>query len=189
MRRHQDFNLNAIWVLIGTNLLLFIATSIQPELQKTLGLQRASFTEEPWTIITNLFVHADIWHILANMVSLYFFGTYLLGLVGENKFLIVYFLGGILGNAFYMLLGDPYTKVIGASGAVFATGGALTVLRPNLRVLVFPIPAPLPLWVAVIGVFLVLSLIRNVAWQAHLGGLLLGLLAGYLFRKKRRYFF
>jgi len=189
MRRHQDFNLNAVWVIIGINLLLFIATSIQEDLQQTLGLQRASFTEEPWTIVTNLFVHAGIWHILANMVTLYFFGTYLLGLIGENKLLMVYFLGGMLGNAFYMLLGDPYATVIGASGAVFATGGALTVLRPNLRFLVFPIPAPLPLWVAVIGVFLVISLVPNVAWQAHLGGLLLGLLAGYLFRKKRRRFF
>ena len=189
MRRHQGFNLNAVWVIIGINLLLFTATSIQEDLQQTLGLQRASFTEEPWTIVTNLFVHAGIWHILANMVTLYFFGTYLLGLIGENKLLMVYFLGGMLGNAFYMLLGDPYATVIGASGAVFATGGALTVLRPNLRVLVFPIPAPLPLWVAVIGVFLVISLVPNVAWQAHLGGLLLGLLAGYLFRKKRRRFF
>jgi membrane associated rhomboid family serine protease len=69
MRRHQDFNLNAVWLLIGTNLLLFVATSIHPELQKTLGFQRASFTEEPWTIVTNLFVHVDIWHILANMLT------------------------------------------------------------------------------------------------------------------------
>jgi len=189
MKSHRDFNLNAVWVLIGTNLLLFIATLIHEELRSTLGLQRASFTEEPWTIVTNLFVHAGIWHIAANMVTLYFFGTYLLRLIGENKFLIIYFLGGILGNAFYMLLGDPYSIVIGASGAVFATGGALTVLRPNLRVLVFPIPAPLPLWIAVIGVFFIISLVPNVAWQAHLGGLLLGLIAGYLFRKRRRYFF
>jgi len=88
-----------------------------------------------------------------------------------------------------MLLGDPNAIVIGASGAVFATGGALTVLRPNLRVLVFPIPVPLPLWIAILGGFLVISLVPDVAWQAHLGGLLLGLLAGYVFRKKRRRFF
>jgi membrane associated rhomboid family serine protease len=189
MRREQDFNLNAVWLLIGINLLLFLATSIQPNLQETLGLQRASFTEEPWKIVTNLFIHANIWHILANMLTLYFFGTYLLRLVGENKFLIVYFLGGIVGNAFYMLLGDPYATVIGASGAIFAVGGALTVLRPNLRVLVLPIPIPLPLWVAVIGGFFIISLVPNVAWQAHLGGLLFGLLAGYFFKKKRRRFF
>lgn len=189
MKSYRNFDLSAIWIIIGANLLLFIATSVHPELRSTLGLQRASFTEEPWTIMTNLFVHAGIWHILANMFTLYFFGTYLLRLIGENKLLMIYFLGGMLGNAFYMLLGDPFSIVIGASGAVFALGGALTVLRPNLRVFVFPIPAPLPLWIAIIGVFLILSLVPNVAWQAHLGGLLLGLIAGYFFRKRRRYLF
>jgi len=184
MKNYRDFNLSAIWVLIGANLLVFIATSIHPELRSTFGLQRASFTEEPWTIVTNLFIHAGIWHIVANMFTLYFFGTYLSRLIGENKFLMIYFLGGILGNAFYMLLGDPFSIVIGASGAVFAIGGALTVLRPNLRVLVFPIPVPLPLWIAVIGIFFIISLFPNVAWQAHLGGLLLGLIAGYLLKRR-----
>lgn len=188
MRRHEGFNLNAIWFLIGVNLLVFIATSIDPELRLTFGLQRASFTEEPWTIVTNLFIHANFWHIFANMLTLYFFGTYVSMLIGESKFMIIYFLGGIVGNAFFMLLGDPYSIVIGASGAVFAIGGVLTVLRPNLRVMIFPIPAPLPLWIAVIGMFLVISIVPNVAWQAHLGGLLLGLTAGYFFRRRQRYF-
>jgi len=62
------------------------------------------------------------------------------------------------------------------------------VLRPNLKVIIFPIPAPLPLWIAVLGMFFVISLFPNVAWEAHLGGLLLGLAAGYLFRKKQRFF-
>ena len=189
MKNYRNFNLNAIWFLIGVNLLLFIATSIDPELRSILGLQRASFTEEPWTIVTNLFIHASMLHIFANMFTLHFFGTYLSRLIGENKFIILYFLGGILGNAFYMLLGDPLSIVIGASGAVFAIGGALTVLRPNLRVFVFPIPAPIPLWIAIIGAFLIISLFPNVAWQAHLGGLLLGLTAGYFFRKRQRYLF
>ena len=189
MKRYQGFNLSAIWVLIVTNLLLFIATVIDPELRIVLGLQRASFVEEPWTIVTNLFIHAGIWHIFANMLTLYFFATYLSMLIGEKRFMIIYFLGGISGNVFYMLLGDPLSIVIGASGAVFAVGGALTILRPKLKVIVFPIPAPLPLWIAVIGIFFVISLFPNVAWQAHLGGLLLGIAAGYLFRKKQRYFF
>jgi membrane associated rhomboid family serine protease len=123
------------------------------------------------------------------MITLYFFGTHVSRLIGENKFLIIYFLGGILGNVFYLLLGNPYSTVIGASGAVFAVGGALTMLRPKLRVIVFPIPAPLPLWVAVFGIFLIISIFPNVAWQAHLGGLLFGLAAGYIFRKKQRFFF
>lgn len=77
---------------------------------------------------------------------------------------------------------------IGASGAIFALGGALTMMRPQLKVIVFPIPAPLPLWTAVIGGFIILSFLPFVAWQAHLGGLIVGLVAGYIFRRRERYF-
>ena len=75
---------------------------------------------------------------------------------------------------------------MGASGAIFAVAGALTVMAPKMRVFIFPIPAPLPLWVAVIGGFIILSFFPNVAWQAHLGGLILGLVAGYILRGRRR---
>jgi membrane associated rhomboid family serine protease len=112
-------------------------------------------------------------------------------LVGNIKFLIVYFAGGILGGIMFILLASPSSVVIGASGAVFAVAGALVVMRPKLPVIIFPIPAPIPLWVAVIGGFLILSFLpnSNIAWQAHLGGLILGLIAGYIFRKRQRYFF
>jgi len=107
-------------------------------------------------------------------------------LIGEARFLIVYFLGGIIGNLFYLFLGPPYSIAIGASGAVFAIGGALAVMAPKLRVYVLPIPAPFPLWAAVIGGFVIVSILPNVAWQAHLGGLILGLTAGYFFRSRQR---
>ena len=188
-RGYRGFKPNAIWLLIGANLLLFIATIIARDLVWLLGLQPASFLDRPWTIFTNLFIHAGIGHILANMFTLYFFGSYLSKVLGVRNFLITYFAGGILGNILYILLASPYSIAIGASGAVFALGGALTAMRPRLRVFIFPIPVPLPLWVAVIGGFLILSLFPHVAWQAHLGGLVLGLGAGYLFRKRQRYFF
>jgi len=123
------------------------------------------------------------------MLTLYFFGGYLLGLVGERRFWIVYLVGGLVGNIFFMLLGSPFSIAIGASGAVFAVGGALAVMRPNLRVFIIPIPVPLPLWVAVIGGFLVLSFFPFVAWQAHLGGLVFGLVMAYFFRRRQRRFF
>jgi len=138
-----------------------------------------------------MFLHIEFWHIFANMITLYFFGGYLNRLVGGKKFLLVYFCGGILGNIFLLLLAgfSPYNIALGASGAIFALAGALVVMRPRLPVIIFPIPVPIPLWVAVIGGFLILSFLPFVAWQAHLGGLVFGLIAGYIFRKRERYFF
>lgn len=185
-RSYYGPNLNSLWVLIGINLVLFIARMVSPNLIILLGLQAASLSSQPWTILTNLFMHANLGHIIANMLTLYFFGSHLLSLVGQRKFLITYFVGGIAGSLFYIRLGDPFIPAVGASGAVFAIGGALTMLRPKLSVLVFPIPAPIPLWAAVIGGFVILSFFPSVAWQAHLGGLIVGLIAGYFFRRKER---
>jgi membrane associated rhomboid family serine protease len=123
------------------------------------------------------------------MLTLYFFGTYLSRLVGEGKFLFVYFGGGILGNILFLLLAPPFSVAVGASGAIFALGGALAVMRPRIPVFVFPIPLPIPLWLAVIGGFLLLSFLPYIAWQAHLGGLILGLIAGYFFKRRERYYF
>lgn len=188
-RSYQGFKLSPIWVLIGLNLLIFIVTLAVPKLILLLGLQPVSLLDRPWTMVTNLFVHSGLWHIAANMLTLYFFGTYLSRLIGQNKFLITYFCGGILGNVLFILLGSPFSVAVGASGAVFALGGALTVMRPKLRVFIFPIPVPLPLWIAVIGGFIILSFMPYIAWQAHLGGLTVGLIAGYFFRRRERYFF
>ena len=185
----MGIKLTPIWVLIGLNLLFFIVTLIVPTLIVLLGLIPAGILERPWTIVTSLFLHGSIGHILANMITLYFFGRYLCALVREKKFLTVYFIGGILGNILYILLAPPLSIAIGASGAVFALGGVLAVMRPRLRVFVFPIPVLLPLWAAVIGGFLIISFFPNVAWQAHLGGLAFGLTIGYFFRKRERLFF
>jgi len=103
---------------MGISLLLFIVTSIAPELRQFLGLKPAIIGDRPWTIITSIFVHGYIWHILANMITLYFFGRYLCALLGKGRFLIVFFIGGILGNVLYLLLGPPLSTAIGASGAV-----------------------------------------------------------------------
>ncbi|MDP3880348.1 MAG: rhomboid family intramembrane serine protease [Dehalococcoidales bacterium] len=187
-RGRQGFQLGPIGFLIVINLILLIVTSIRPQFIFVLGLNPASFLERPWTIITSMFVHSGFGHIFANMLTLYFFGSYLLSLIGERKFFIIYFGGGILGGVLYILLAPPFSIAVGASGAVFAVGGALTVLRPKLTVFVFPIPVPLPLWMVVIGGFLIMSFSPLIAWQAHLGGLAFGLAAGYLFKKSRRFY-
>jgi uncharacterized protein len=201
-RGHED-NLVPIWTIIILNLLvflgfeicrIFISGDIYEQAFYLLGLGRADFLKTPWTIITSMFVHLTILHILANMLTFYFFGSFLNKLIGTKNLLITYFGGGILGGIFFLLMSNPDTVAIGASGAVFALGGVLTVLTPKLKVIVFPIPAPIPLWAAVIGGFIILSLLSlapgiGIAWQGHLGGLVFGLIAGYFFRKKMRALF
>lgn len=193
-RSYRGASLNPIFVIIGINLLLFLPTIVSQEIREELiinfGLwSKGTFLDYPWGIVTNMFIHNGYFHILANMITLYFFGSYLYRLLGGGRFLILYFGGGILGSVFFILLAQPVSLAIGASGAIFALGGALSVMRPNLRVFIFPIPVPLPLWVAVIGGFFLLSLFPFVAWQAHLGGLAFGLIAGYLFKKRTGYYF
>lgn len=180
---------NSLWIIIGINVLLYIASIAVPDLLSFFGLQPVAFTQMPWTIITSIFMHGGFWHLFVNMITLYFFGTAIISLVGEGRFLLVYFLGGRAGNALFMLLGSPYSIVIGASGAVYALGGALAVMRPRVKVFVFPIPVPVPLWAAIVGGFIILSFAPSIAWQAHLGGLIVGVIAGYFFRRweKRRY--
>ena len=198
MRSYRPVNLNVLWFLIALNAVIFvleIAIGPYPIVQNNrvvnevvlfLGLTRAALPQQPWTILTAIFVHGSIWHILFNMISLYFLGGFFLRATGERSFLAVFFLGGLAGNALYMLLAPPNVIGIGASGAVFAIGGALAVLVPKIRVFIFFIPIPMPLWVAIL-IFLLLSFFfAGIAWQAHLGGVLAGVVAGFILRRGRR---
>ena len=186
---YQSTENTPVWVIIGINILIFILGYIVPSLDNNLVLSLINFAQQPWTILTSIFVHADIIHILTNMLTLFFFGTFLIQLVGAGRFLTVYFIGGIVGNLFFLLFAylgifaDAYTGVVGASGAIFALGGTLAVLTPRTRVYFFGL-IPLPLWVAIVIGFLII--LPGVAWQAHLGGLVTGLLAGWYFRQQAR---
>ncbi len=187
-RGYRNDNIVPVLAIIVICFLVYITTEaarmMGHNLVPLLGLSTAYFLAQPWTIVTNLFVHGGIWHLVFNMLTLYFFGTFLIRLIGIRDFLIIYFGGGILGNIFFMLLGPSYVIVIGASGAIFALGGALAVLTPKLRVYIFPIPAPMPLWVAVLISFVILSFMPGIAWQGHLGGLVFGLIAGLVLRRR-----
>jgi len=123
------------------------------------------------------------------MISLYFLGSFLIRAAGEKSFLAIFFLGGLAGNILYSLLGPRFTPGIGASGAIFAVGGALAIMAPKVPVYIFFIPVPMPLWVAILIFFLLSFLSSGIAWQAHLGGLLLGLVAGLIFKRRRQTYY
>ncbi len=185
--------LNPIFIIIGINLFIFIAANISSTLVYDLGLWAPLELTlyQPWGIFTSMFTHVSFTHILFNMLTLYFFGSYLLKLTGLKQFLIIYIGGGLLGSIFYVLLStlinpDIPGLAIGASGAIFALGGTLAVLMPRMKVYIMFIPVPVPLWIAVIGGGVIMSLFPNVAWEAHLGGLLFGLAAGYIIKNQRK---
>ncbi|MCK4843633.1 MAG: rhomboid family intramembrane serine protease [Dehalococcoidia bacterium] len=193
MRTYRAVNLNVLWFLIALNVLIFIIELViggDPinEVVRFLGLRPDQLPQKPWTIISSMFVHGSVWHILFNMISLYFLGSFFIRATGEKSFLAVFFLGGLAGNILFALLANPFSTGIGASGAVFALGGALAVMVPRVPVFIFFIPVPIPLWVAILILFL-FSFLPRIAWQAHLGGLLLGLIAGLILRRRRRIYY
>jgi len=187
MRTYRAVSLNLLWFLVALNVLIFIITLLRPQsVINLLGLTPGLLSQQPWTIVSNMFVHGGFAHILFNMISLYFLGSFLIRAAGEKSFLAIFFLGGLVGNALYVLLGPPFVPGIGASGGIFGLAGALAIMVPRVPVIIFPIPVPMPLWVATIILVLVSFLFSGIAWQAHIGGLLLGLIAGLILREKSR---
>jgi uncharacterized protein len=194
--RNRGLNINPIWVIIGVCVVIYLFSSIGQgkSVYDTFEFNPALISQQPWTLLTYMFLHApfpDIWHLLFNMLTLYFFGTFTIALVGETAFLTTFFVGGIMGGLFCLLFSIipiPYFQhpVIGASGAIYALGGLLMVMRPQTRVVAFPIPVPMPLWVAILGGFFLVSILffNIVSWQAHLGGILYGAAVGYYFRRR-----
>ena len=185
-----------IFILILINVIVWIGVQVRPDLVNTLALTPSQVWTHPWQILTSMFTHQNFFHILFNMWTLYFFGSAVHQLLGAKRFWVIYMVGGIFGGIFYVALayaghalsfgffGNIDIGAIGASGAIFALGGALAVLRAQMRVMIFPIPAPMPLWVAIVGSFLVLTFIPGVAWEAHLGGILFGAGAGWYWRRR-----
>jgi membrane associated rhomboid family serine protease len=190
--RTNEGELIPIIVIIIVNVLVFLMLQItgrvDPELFQVmimnLAISGQLFIDKPWTIVTYMFTQADFWHLATNMLTLYFFGSFLNRVAGSRNFLLIYFGGGIIGGLFVLLFSSPYVPTIGASGAVFALGGALAIVAPKVKVFIFPIPVPMPLWVAVAIGFLILLPLSFVSWQGHLGGLVFGLLAGLYLRHR-----
>jgi len=135
-----------------------------------------------WRFFTAIFLHGDFGHLLYNVFALALFGSMLEKLIGPRRFLIVFFVSGILANIFSV---NFYDASLGASGAIFGIIGALIVVRPFMVVWAFGLPMPLILagilWAAgdLIGLFVP----SNVANLAHLSGMFFGLIFGVLYRK------
>jgi uncharacterized protein len=192
-RRYNQSGISPIWVLIGVNFLIFIATYFdsQNSIFARFALDPLQVGSQPWTLVTYMFLHANWVHIIFNMIALYFLGTFTIYVIGETAFLVVYFMGGIVSGLIILLFAQFINTgiVVGASGAIIAMGGLLMVLRPNIRVMMFPIPVEIPLWISILISFVIVAFNPGVSWEGHLGGIVYGAAVGYFYKRRefRRY--
>ena len=146
-----------------------------------------------WTFLTSMFMHAGLTHLLVNMISLMFIGSFVEKLVGKRRFLGIYFGGGLFAGILLVAVAfftgtDLNVYAVGASGAIFALGGLLAVMTPRLPVLVMFI-IPMPMWAAMLvlmfGIWaLSFSFGLPIGNIAHLGGLIVGVGYGSYLRYK-----
>ncbi|MCT1764720.1 rhomboid family intramembrane serine protease [Brevibacterium casei] len=166
-----------IMIVTGLSFLLQLLPGL--DLIHRLSFVPALTLDQPWRLLTVALVHEQPSpiHLLANMIGLFFFGSFVERALGRWRFLAVYLLGAIGGSVMVLLLAEPWsrdwvTNNIGASGAVFAIIGVLLV--PTKR---------LDRNITGVVLFVVLNfgygfLVEGVSWEAHLGGLLTGFVLG-----------
>jgi membrane associated rhomboid family serine protease len=138
------------------------------------------FGFEPWRMLTSLFAHANIIHIGLNMYTLWIFGQILEPLLGKGRYLALYLISGFGGSLAVLLLASPMQGVIGASGAIFGMMGAFLVIQRRLG-------GNATQLLILVGINLVIGFIPGfqIAWQAHVGGLVVGALVGLIFVETR----
>lgn len=188
--------------LLVTNVIFFVATLINRQFMlMTFALFAPSSPFfHIWQIITYMFMHDGIWHILFNMYGLFFFGSMVERMIGERKFLFLYFMCGFGAVAMHLgvasLAGSSLLNVpmLGASGCVFGLVIAYAMLFPQSRLtLIFPPITLTAKWWALIyaGVELltgVTGTASGVAHFAHLGGMLVGFLLLLYWKKQGNLF-
>jgi len=164
---------------------LLVLVAIAFALQNFFDLSSFAFTpayafSRPWTFVTAIFLHANIIHIFFNSFALLIFGTFLEARISKAAFVLIFFLGGVLGNIGYMLTStDAFTPAIGASGAIYGIMGAVAILAPTATVFVYGIPMPMILALLVWGALEVFGVFipqGNIASIAHVFGLVSGVL-------------
>jgi membrane associated rhomboid family serine protease len=145
------------------------------------GLSRPGIAELwLWQFVTYMFLHQPmIWHVLFNMIGLFFFGRDLEMNMGTMRFLLLYFMSGILGGLGWLMLDQSGYPCIGASGAVFGVTFAFATFYPHQRVtllIFFVLPLTISARTMALG-FAAINVIsmmgggeENVAYAAHLAG-------------------
>lgn len=167
-------------IQIGVFLLQYLFPQMQ--IESRFGMYAASVLQghEYWRLITPMFVHFGLMHIVVNSVVLYYMGKQCEWAFGHVRFLIVYLLSGFMGNLLSMTFNDPHTLSAGSSTAVFGLFGAFLVVARH-----FPENPAMQMMMKQFGMFVILNFVFDLVdttidiW-GHLGGLLGGALIAYI---------
>ncbi|MCV7067829.1 rhomboid family intramembrane serine protease [Mycolicibacterium farcinogenes] len=161
--------------LIAVNVLMFVLQMASGNLERELTLQPASIAafDEYYRLVTSMFLHYGVMHLLFNMWALYVVGPPLEQWLGRLRFGVLYALSGLGGSVLVYLLSHPLSQTAGASGAIFGLFGAIFVVARKLN-----------LDVRMIAAVVVLNLVFTfagpalgtgaISWQGHIGGLVTG---------------
>ena len=183
---------SAIKALILTNVAVYFVSLVFRPMTLLFGLVPAAVVEQfhVWQLVTYMFLHGSLLHILFNMLALWMFGTELERMWGRHFFLKYYFVTGIGAGAITVLMSFLpfdfatrmyYAVTIGASGAIYGLLLAFGLYFPDRPIYVYAIfPIPAKYFVMIFGAIALLSSISEsdsgTAHIAHLGGLLVGYL-------------
>jgi membrane associated rhomboid family serine protease len=144
----------------------------------------ALILDRPWTLVTYMFLHGGVWHLLFNMLGLFFFGPRLEDELGARDFLLLYFISGIAGALLSFL--TPTSAIVGASGAIYGVLLGYAYFWPRDQILIWGVLPVEARWMVLIMTALSLyggfSGGDDVAHFAHLGGFA----GGYLFLRLRK---
>lgn len=147
-----------------------------------------------WQVVTYAFLHGGFWHLLGNMVGLYFFGSEIEQRVGSRRFLLLYLGCGVLGGLGWLLLSaDAHSVCIGASASVLGILGTFAALYPHRQITLlvfFVLPVTLTartlvIIVGVVSVLLLRSEAGGIAHAAHLAGGAAGYFYGWRLARGR----
>ena len=150
-----------------------------------------SFIRKPWTLLTYCFTHYGFFHLLFNMLSLFWFGTLVQEFIGSRKLLNIYLIGGIISGLIYVAvynllalspqLNNISPTILGASAAVYAVMFAAVALLPEYEFYLFGIVLIKIKYLA--WAFLLISFVVPSSGISHLGGALAGYSYIYLLRR------
>jgi len=179
--RHVDRTTTPItWALIAINVAIFLIGYLDPTTRLEIFRNGAQIpqlidTGEVWRLFSAMFLHANFTHMLFNMWALYLFGPAIERRFGPVSFAAIYLAAGLGGGSLYHVLGR-LSPAVGASGAIFGLMGALLAATFRQR----HTPAGRAVFSQLMLLLLINQslpfLIPNIAWEAHLGGLIAGVL-------------